>query len=107
MTSRRSGSTTRQAARFACSTSAPTVLFASALALVSSGPQRAAAAAGCSDGVQTSGAIYRICMPANWNGGLILYAHGFVDPTKPVGIPEDQMMLPDGTTFASIANGLG
>src|SRR5207249_521357 len=61
-------------------------------------PRVAAAAAGCHDGLQSSGAVYRICMPASWNGSLVLYAHGFVDPTRAVGIPEDQMQLPDGTT---------
>ena len=31
------------------------------------------------DGKQASGAIYRICMPEsrNWNGILIIYAHGY------------------------------
>ena len=41
------------------------------------------------DGTQASGAIYRICMPdLFWNGDLILFAHGYVSPTLPVGIPE-------------------
>lgn len=50
------------------------------------------------DGTQTSGAIYRICMPTppgnpTWNGDLIIFAHGYVSPTEPVGIPEDQLTL--------------
>jgi pimeloyl-ACP methyl ester carboxylesterase len=46
------------------------------------------------DGQQASGAIYRICMPTGgWNGDLVLYAHGYVRPTEPVGIPEDQMSV--------------
>ena len=48
----------------------------------------------CEDGVQASGAAYRICMPAVWNGDLMVYAHGYVSPTRPVGIPEDQLDLP-------------
>jgi pimeloyl-ACP methyl ester carboxylesterase len=59
------------------------------------------------DGMQDSGAVYRICMPAIWNGDLLVYAHGYVPPTKPVGIPEDQMTLPDGTSIADLANILG
>lgn len=47
------------------------------------------------DGLQESGAVYRICMPTfpPWNGDLVVYAHGYVSPTEPVGIPEDQMTL--------------
>lgn len=48
----------------------------------------------CEDGLQSSGATYRICMPAQWNNRLIVYAHGYVSPTRPIGIPEDQMSLP-------------
>lgn len=46
------------------------------------------------DGVQTSGAAYRICMPSVWNRTLVVYAHGYVDPAQPVGIPEDQLGVP-------------
>ena len=59
------------------------------------------------DGEQDSGALYRICMPAIWNGDLLVFAHGYVSPTEPVAIPEDQMTLPDGTTLSDIANSLG
>jgi len=61
------------------------------------------------DGVQESGAIYRLCMPfiPPWNGDLVVFAHGYVSPTEPVGIPEWQMTLPGGITLASIANSLG
>ena len=73
------------------------------------------AAAACSstcrpDGKQTSGAIYRICMPeppSCRNGDLVIYAHGYVDAFKPVGIPEDQLMLPDGTSVPALVNSLG
>jgi len=69
----------------------------------------AAAAAGvCEpDGVQASGAIYRICMPASWNGDLVLYAHGYVGAGEPVAIPENQLSLPDGTSVPGIVNMLG
>lgn len=52
----------------------------------------------CEDGSQSSGATYRICMPAQWNQRLIVYAHGYVAPNRPVGIPEEQMSLP-GSSF--------
>ncbi len=60
---------------------------------------QATAPLACEDGLQSSGATYRICMPAQWNNRLIVYAHGYVSPTRPVGIPEDQMRLP-GSTFS-------
>lgn len=46
------------------------------------------------DGAQASGATYRICMPSVWNRTLVVYAHGYVDPAQPVGIPEDQLGVP-------------
>ena len=59
------------------------------------------------DGVQASGAIYRICMPATWNGDLVVFAHGYVGFNEPVAIPEDQLVLPDGTSVPGIINALG
>ncbi len=52
----------------------------------------------CEDGAQASGATYRICMPDQWNGILIVYAHGYVAPNQPLGIPEAQMKLPGSNT---------
>lgn len=57
-----------------------------------------AAPLACEDGIQSSGAAYRICMPEQWNKRLVVYAHGYVAPTEPVGIPETQMRLP-GSNF--------
>ncbi len=59
------------------------------------------------DGVQASGAVYRICMPFLWNGDLLVYAHGYVSPQRPVGIPEDQLSLPGGPSLPDVANLLG
>jgi pimeloyl-ACP methyl ester carboxylesterase len=60
------------------------------------------------DGKQTSGAIYRICFPSGaWNGDLVVYAHGYVSPTEPEGMPEDKLFLPDGTSIPEIVNGMG
>ncbi len=62
----------------------------------------------CEDGLQTSGAAYRICMPGTWNGKLLVYAHGYVAPNKPLGIPQDQLTLPGGGgTIDQVANTLG
>ncbi|OIP37892.1 MAG: hypothetical protein COW41_01215 [Deltaproteobacteria bacterium CG17_big_fil_post_rev_8_21_14_2_50_51_6] len=62
---------------------------------------------GCTNGTQSSGAIYRICMPQEWNHDLVVFAHGYVSPYEPVGIPEDQLVLPDGTSVPGIVNSLG
>lgn len=61
------------------------------------------------DGQQDSGAIYRICMPApgDWNGDLVVYAHGYVAFNEPIAIPEDQLGLPDGPSLPEIVNELG
>jgi pimeloyl-ACP methyl ester carboxylesterase len=64
------------------------------LLLLSSAP--ASAATSCdADAVQASGSIYRICMPApaDYNGMLVIWAHGFQDAGTPVAIPEDQLCL--------------
>lgn len=68
------------------------------------------ASAACQDGVQTSGARYRICMPnilSFWNGDLLVYAHGYVPSFAPVAIPEDQLRLPDGTSIPDQVTFLG
>ena len=38
-----------------------------------------------------------ICIPPNWNGRLVIYAHGFVPPQAPLELPGDELTLPDGT----------
>ena len=65
---------------------------------------------GCDLGVfAETGAEWAICMPQlNWNGDLIIYAHGYVpDLGQPPSIPVDQYVLPDGTPFPYLANQLG
>jgi pimeloyl-ACP methyl ester carboxylesterase len=61
------------------------------------------------DAVQASGSIYRICMPpaAEYNGMLVVWAHGFQDAGTPVEIPEDQLCLGDGFCIPDVVNGLG
>lgn len=41
------------------------------------------------DGTLGPGALYRLVKPTNWNGALVLYAHGYVTPDQPVGFPAD------------------
>jgi pimeloyl-ACP methyl ester carboxylesterase len=60
------------------------------------------------DGTQLSGSIYRICMPApaDYNGMLVIWSHGFQDAGTPVAIPEDQLCI--GTfCIPEIINSLG
>jgi pimeloyl-ACP methyl ester carboxylesterase len=75
--------------------------------LLSEAP-RAASLCGA-DGRQPGGAVYRICMPSPgaWNGDLVIWAHGYVDITQPVAIPESQLCLGDGFCIPTIVNGLG
>lgn len=43
---------------------------------------------------QSSNAIYQICMPTqNWNGDLVIYAHGFVAPQEPLALPEEAALF--------------
>lgn len=72
-------------------------------------PATSQAASDCApDGVQNSGAVYRICMPApgQWNGELVIYAHGYVAFNKPIEIPENQLSLGTGPSIPEIVNGL-
>ena len=61
------------------------------------------------DGLQQSGSIYRICMPApdHYNGRLVIWAHGFQDANEPVSIPQDQLCFDDGTCLNDMLNALG
>lgn len=41
------------------------------------------------DGSTGPGSLYRIARPANWNGDLVLYAHGYTSPNEPVALPAE------------------
>lgn len=59
---------------------------------------------------QNSPAVYRICRPPwYWfnNGDLVIWAHGYVDPTQPVQIPEDQLCMSNGICIPDMVNFLG
>ena len=45
------------------------------------------------DGRLGPGALYRMVRPTNWNGTLLLYAHGFVPASEPVALPSDAEVL--------------
>lgn len=46
------------------------------------------------DGSTGPGSVYSLVRPANWNGILLLYAHGYVSKDLPVGItPDDELVI--------------
>ena len=47
------------------------------------------------DGRFGPGALYRLVRPANWNGSLVVYAHGYVSPDQPVAITPDAELVID------------
>ncbi|RME41914.1 MAG: hypothetical protein D6791_19060 [Chloroflexi bacterium] len=73
--------------------------------LPASSPRRAVIST-CEEGQQSTGALYRICMPASgrWNGDLVVFAHGYIAPNEPLSLPDDQMKLPGGMSMAQVAN---
>jgi hypothetical protein len=79
-----------------------------AIAILGVVPAVHASAACLPDALQASGSIYRICMPpaGKWNGDLFVYAHGYVDPSQPVAIPEDQLDL-GGVNLPDLMTRLG
>ena len=42
------------------------------------------------EGQTGPGSLYALDMPAVWNGDLVVYAHGIVDPALPVALPSAQ-----------------
>lgn len=58
---------------------------------------------GCTDGTW-EGSLTRVCFPADWNGDLIIYAHGYVEPQAPLAIPENLLA---GVPVENLINSLG
>jgi pimeloyl-ACP methyl ester carboxylesterase len=57
------------------------------------------------DGSTGPGSIYRLVRPSNWNGILLLYAHGYVSKDAPLVIPPDaqrvvSLLAPQGFAVA-------
>ncbi len=38
-------------------------------------------------GVSESGALYAMFLPYDWNGRLVIFVHGLVDPARPIALP--------------------
>lgn len=58
---------------------------------------------GCTDGT-AEGSLTRVCFPADWNGDLIIFAHGYVEPQAPLAVPQN--VLGD-TPVEDLVNALG
>jgi pimeloyl-ACP methyl ester carboxylesterase len=59
---------------------------------------------GCTQGTLESGALSLICFPDDWNGTLVVYAHGYVAASEPVTLPDDEV---SGVHVAEAVTGLG
>ena len=71
----------------------------------SGGDQEEPATVGCHDGtLAETGALYRVCYPSDWNGDLVVYAHGYVVAEAPLAIPDDHI---EGQSIAQVVNGQG
>ena len=75
---------------------APWVLLLAACGDDDGGPQEpvdegSPPEAGCTQGTLESGALSLICFPDSWNGTLVIYAHGYVEPSAPVALPDDEV----------------
>lgn len=79
-------------------------LFAAAATLL--GGDAAAQADSCQFGWLESGARSKICVPPNWNGQLIVYAHPYVPDIPGVGL-DFYDTLPGNIDIATLVQGLG
>ncbi len=43
-----------------------------------------------------------VCVPPNWNGQLVLYAHGYVPEQAPLALPVSELTLADGTFMPNL-----
>jgi len=48
------------------------------------------------------GQLVLTCVPDNWNGQLVVYAHGYVPVQMPLALPADELTMPDGQTIPEI-----
>jgi hypothetical protein len=55
----------------------------------------------CIQETRSSGEIIQLCVPENWNGQLIIYAHGYVSEFEPLRLPDE------ANTFSPIISSLG
>lgn len=61
----------------------------------------------CIQGTHAKNAKFLICVPDQWNGILLVYAHGYVAYNEPIDIPWDQLVLDDGTSLPEMITTLG
>ena len=64
--------------------------------------------AGCQE-VDAPPSLWLVCVPSNWNGHLIVFAHGYVAPDDAAG-PRgyySQLLLADGTSIPDLVQSLG
>jgi len=59
---------------------------------------------GCQYGSHVEGALYEVCIPTEWNGDLVVWAHGYTSPTEDLAVPDDEV---DETPISEIVNDLG
>ena len=88
---------------------APLVLLLAACGDDDGGPQEPVdegtpPEAGCTEGTLESGALSLICFPDTWNGTLVIYAHGYVEPSAPVALPDDEV---GGVSISDAVTGFG
>ena len=77
------------------------LVLACALAVGLSAPAVAHAQLPCQQG-QLGGQLILICIPPNWNGVLVVYAHGYVAPQAPLALPLGELTLSDGTSVPAV-----
>jgi len=68
-----------------------------------------AAYAECTDGTYSVGTyspLYRICVPDEWNGDLVVFAHGYISPTEDLAIV-DYEIPPENYSVSEIIAGMG
>ena len=87
----------------------PSLLLLAACADDDGGPQEpvdegSPPEAGCTEGTLESGALSLICFPDDWNGTLVVYAHGYVEPSAPVALPDDDV---GGVSISDAVTGFG
>jgi pimeloyl-ACP methyl ester carboxylesterase len=60
------------------------------------------------NGTQTDGAVYQLYMPelSCWNGDLVVFAHGYVQPGPVLAVPQDQLSI-GGISLPATFNQLG
>ena len=66
-------------------------------------------AARCVDGVFSSGALYRVCIPDYWTAetdDLIIFSPGYTNPESPLSIPDWQIGS-EGMSLSDVARSLG